>query len=61
MDKKLKDEVTITRKKFCEILTETIMGEAKGEDLDGEMKVVTTLMTMKVGFGLEKKIFGEEE
>lgn len=61
MDKKLKDEVTITRKEFSKILTETILEEAKVEGLDGEMKVVTSLITMKVGFELEKKIFGEEE
>lgn len=61
MDKKLKDEVTITRKKFSEILTETIMREAKVEGLDGEMKLLSSLMTMKIGFELEQKIFGEEE
>jgi hypothetical protein len=52
MGKKLKDEVTIKRKKFSEILTETIMGEAKVEGLDGEMKLLSSLMTMKIGFEL---------
>jgi hypothetical protein len=37
------------------------MGEAKVEGLDGEMKLLESLMTMKIGFELEQKIFGEEE